>query len=84
PEVLNPYLITHSLFSCLRTDNDHLILVFQRSALSEKRALLPPAKQHHFRRCSSAHHFPPKVASLYDEIGLASHLTNDWFFSLLS
>ncbi|PNE18222.1 hypothetical protein V511_12815 [Mesotoga sp. Brook.08.YT.4.2.5.1] len=28
PEVLNPYLITYSLFSCLRTDNDHLILVF--------------------------------------------------------
>ena len=57
PEMLNPYLITHSLFSCLRTDNDHLILVFQRSALSEKRALSPPAKQHHFPGCSSGHHF---------------------------
>jgi hypothetical protein len=40
-----------------------------------------------FRRITSSrseHHFPPKVASLPDEVGLASHLTNDWFFSLLS
>ena len=38
--------------------------------------------QHHFRRCSSAHHFLAQRASLPDEVGLASHLTNDWFFSL--
>jgi hypothetical protein len=32
-----------------------------------------------FRRLASN-----QLASLPDEVGLASHLTNDWFFSLLS
>jgi len=33
---------------------------------------------------ASEHHFLAKPALRPTEVGLASHLTNDWFFSLLS